>query len=237
MAKLNIPQRASNEKDFSQLSALDKKIIAYAVLCQTTNEEAFMRFHPEYIRPDGKGMNDSGRQDSKLFWNYGKNREYRQAYETTLQEFLDGKQTDAAGAEGAIDDARIECALKKLLSQTIGLLDRGDSLDPDSVKTIVEVFRKMNLLKDDVEKEIRPLRFLPERCSSCRYRIGVESAVLNGEMIDMCQCCKARKIAEANGYRFNDGKDLLEIPENVLADLAAKNDVNTLDIINGKIVN
>ena len=83
---------------------------------------------------------------------------------------------------GDIDDSRKDKVLKQLLGQAMSLVEGGEGLDPDTMKTVVEVFRKLNILKDDVETEIRPLRFLPERCFQAVV-IGFLSKMLSKEVL------------------------------------------------------
>lgn len=206
---IDIPQRAKNEQDFPQLKVLDKRIIAYAVLCQVGNEEAFMRFHPEYLRADGKGMNEAGKTESKHFWSYGKNREYRQTYEATLEEFFGRRQTNRASADEPITDKRKDEALKSLFDKAMTLVEGQGDLDADTLKIAAEIFKKIGLLKDDVDVQEAPRRYLPERCSSCLYRSFVESHVETGEIENACLRCRALKMAKNNGFRY-DEKDLLE---------------------------
>lgn len=210
---IEIPLKPKNDDEFTTLRKGEKEIVVYAVLCQTDNQTAFVRFHPEYAVSVGKtspkyALSDLGKRECKNFWSYPKVRAYREAYEQTLAEFLGRKQT-SRNVDTEIDDNRIEGALKKLLNQTIGLLDNGDNLDPDSVKTIVEVFRKMNLLKDEVEQQEAPRRYLPERCSACLYKSFVESHVESGEIENACLRCKALKVAQEHGFHY-DPTNLLE---------------------------
>lgn len=205
---IDIPQRAKNETDFPQLRVLDKRIIAYAVLCQVGNEEAFMRFHPEYLRADGKGMNDAGKTESKHFWSYGKNREYRQAYEATVEEFFGRKQRNRS-VDTDIDDSRKDKALKSLLSQAMSLVEGGMELDPDTLRTIADIFKRLGILKEDEIQQEAPRRYLPCRCNECLYRSFVESHVETGEIENACLRCRALKVAKDNGFRY-DEKDLLE---------------------------
>lgn len=231
----NIPTEVKDKSAFPQIKKLDRQIIAAAVLMGLNNQDAFRLFHPEYADMRG-GLNEAGKQDSKHFWGYGKTKDYREQYEKELAEFLGRKQT-SRNVDTEIDDNRIEGALKKLLNQTIGLLDNGDNLDPDSVKTIVEVFRKMNLLKDEVEQEIKPVRVLPTRCKSeCRYRLFVETAKLEKQICDDCDYCKARKFAEEHGFVY-DPCTVLDLPEDVIAEIDSHNDVKLLDILDGKVEN
>lgn len=179
---IDIPKDIPNKQDFPQVKKLDRQIIRTAVLLGLDNQSAFALYHAEYI--DGRGkLNDAGKRECSHFWSYGKNREYREAYEKCVDEFFNGGRRKHV--ETDIDDTRIEGALKKLLNQAIGLLDSGDNLDPDSVKTIVEVFRKMNLLKDEEEVQERPRRYLPETCSACRYKQFIDENVKLGNIVEV----------------------------------------------------
>lgn len=222
--------------DESKIPAADKDLISYVVAMGVPNQVAYARFHPEFLDSSGK-LNKTGRGACTQFFTYAKNKEYADAYRATLAKFIGKGSGISTPATEDISESKVDWALKELSRQAISLLEKGGELEADTVKTIVEVFKKMNLLKDDVAQEMRPIRVLPSRCGECRYRIGVESMVLNGQMLDMCQWCKARKCAEEHGYRFNEGKDLLNIPEEVIADLEAKNNIKLEDIISGRIEN
>lgn len=226
----DIPLRPK-EFDSKSIRKADADCLTYAAIFGCKNEDAFARFHPEYL--DGAGrLNESGRKACRQFFIYAKNKQYLDDYRATLDEFC--KRKGGARTEVvSIDDSRKDRALKSLLNQAMSMVEGGADLDADTLKTITEIFKKLNILKDDVEQEIRPLRFLPTTCGECRYKAFVESSVLDGSAIDCCAYCKARKVAEENGYRFNDGKDLLEIPENVIKGLESRNDVKLEDIISG----
>lgn len=233
--EFNIPLEIKDKSAFPQLKKVDRQIVCAAVLLRLSNQDAFKLYHPEFLTADGK-LNDAGKKASTMFWNYGKVRDYREQYEKELAEFLGRKQTSRS-VDADIDDNRIEGALKKLLNQTIGLLDNGDNLDPDSVKTIVEVFRKMNLLKDEVEQEVKPVRVLPTRCKAeCRYRLFVETAKIEGQICDDCDYCKARKFAEEKGFVF-DPCTVLDLPDELITEIDSHNDVRLRDILDGKIDN
>lgn len=237
---IEIPTKAKNDDKFTALNRSEKEIIVYAVLCREDNQTAFLRYNPHFAISIGKNtpkfaLSEEGKRQCKNFWSYGKVREYRQAYEETLQEFF-GTKRSGKNDSTEIDESRKENALKSLLNQVMNLVEGGD-LDADTLKIVAELFKKVGFLKEDVERIIAPIRVLMARCSECRYRIGVESAVCNGEMLDMCAFCKCRKIAEEHGYRFNEGKDLLELPQEIVADLESKNDVKLSDILEGKIEN
>lgn len=179
----NIPLRAKNEKEFSQLKKIDKEIVAYAVLFGADNQTAFMRFHPEYCLPQG-GMNQAGKTEAKHFWSYGKTREYREAYEATVAEFLGRKGAAKASVQGngEVDDSRKEKALKALLNQAMGLVEGGLDLDADTLKVVTDIFNKLGFIKNDEERVEACRRYLPERCSSCSYKQFIDAHVESGDI-------------------------------------------------------
>lgn len=219
----------------SKLTVLEKNCIEYAVAFSAKNEEAFLLFHPEYITSDGK-LSNEGKRRCKDFFSYSKNKEYRDAYTAYLKEFLSGDNGKNEVHLIEVDESRKDKALKSLLNQAMSMVESGDTLDPDTLKVLTEIFKKLGILKDEVEEEIKPLRFLPERCfSGCRYRLFVENAVKGGSVIDECQYCKALAYATENGYK-DDVTKRLDIPKEVL-DAEPENTVKTLDILSGKIEN
>ena len=222
----------------SKLTVLEKNCIEYAVAFSAKNEEAFLLFHPEYITSDGK-LSNEGKRRCKDFFSYSKNKEYRDAYTAYLKEFLSKKESGTKPETSAIiDDARKDNARVALYNKVIRLIEGDDELDPDTLKIAVDMAKKLSIVADDAEEQvIKPIRVLPERCGSCRMRVFVESMVSDGKVLDMCQWCKARKCAEEHGYRFNDGKDLLEIPKEVIDELESKNNVKMEDILSGRIEN
>lgn len=237
---IKLPLRPSNVKDFK----IDKRAmdcLTYAVITGCRNATAFGIFYPEYTSGEGCKesdvfkLSDYGQRCCNQFFTNDDNKNYQASYRATLKAFLEGRGT-ARISDESISEDRKDNALKSLFNQAISLVERGVELDADTLKSITDIFRKLNILKEDVETEIRPLRFLPERCTSCRANIFVQSAVSNGEVLDMCKWCKARHVAEDNGYRF-DEKNLLDIPQNILNELAEKNNISTADILSGKINN
>lgn len=230
-----IPNRPN--PDTSKIPASDKDMISYVVAFNVPNQKAFALWHPEFLDSSGK-LNKTGRAACTQFFNYSKNREYADSYAAYLKEFLNKKEQPKSEASAIIDDARKDNARVALYNKVIRLIEGDDELDPDTLKIAVDMAKKLSIVADDVEEQvIKPIRVLPERCGSCRMRIFTESMVSEGKVLDMCQWCKARKCAEEHGYRFNDGKDLLEIPKEVVADLEAKNDVKLEQILKGEIEN
>ncbi len=220
--------------DESKIPAGDKDMLSYSIAFAIPNQKAFALWHPEFLDSSGK-LNKTGRAACTQFFNYAKNREYADAYKRTLAEFLEKKDGDVS-IDAELSEDRIDNAYKNLLRLAIEDLERGNVVDNDTYKLYMELFKKLGRFKDDVEQEIKPLRFLPERCfSGCRYRLFVENAVKGGSVIDECQYCKALAYATENGYK-DDATKRLDIPKDVL-DAEPENTVKTLDILSGKIEN
>lgn len=222
--------------DESKIPAADKDLISYVVAMGVPNQVAYARFHPEFLDASGK-LNKTGRGACTQFFTYAKNKEYADAYRQTLTEFLGRKDAEIVDELEELTEERKEKASKLLMLEVIKMIEAGKISDPEFAKLVTDLAIKMKITKEDVERIIAPIRVLMTRCSECRYRIGVESMVLNGQMLDMCAYCRCRKTAEEHGYRFNDGKDLLEIPKEVVDELESKNNVKLEDILSNKIDN
>lgn len=224
--------RPANNDDFKQTKA-EKDMMSYAVLYGRSNSAAYALFNRHLLDKNGK-LNKAGQSECRMFFSHPNNIAYMDAMRAHLEALTKG--TVKTLSADAINDSRKDNALKSLLNQAMSLVEKGEDLDAESLKTISEIFKKVGLLKDEVEEEIRPLRFLPERCfSSCRYRLFVENAVKGGSMIDECRYCKALAYATDNGYK-DDSTKRLDIPKEVL-DAEPENTVSTLDILAGKIDN
>lgn len=235
MAETFFPTRPN--PDESKIPAVNKDLLSYVVAFSVSNQKAFARWFPEFLDNSGK-LSKAGRAACTQFFNYAKNREYADSYAAYLKEFLSKKEQPKSEASAIIDDARKDNARVALYNKVIRLIEGDDELDPDTLKIAVDMAKKLSIVADDTEVQaIKPIRVLPERCGSCRMRIFTESMVSEGKVLDMCQWCKARKCAEEHGYRFNDGKDLLEIPKEVIDALESKNDVRMEDILSGKVEN
>lgn len=220
--------------DESKIPAADKDLLSYTIAFGVPNQKAFALWHAEFLDSSGK-LNKTGRAACTQFFNYAKNREYADAYKRTLTEFLERKDRNVS-IDAELSEDRIDNAYKNLLRLAIEDLESGSVVDNDTYKLYMELFKKLGRFKDDVGEEIKPLRFLPERCfSGCRYRLFVENAVKGGSVIDECQYCKALAYATENGYK-DDSTKRLDIPKEVL-DAEPENTVKTLDILSGKIDN
>lgn len=223
--------RPPNNDEFKQ-SKKEKDMMAYTVLFQCPNSTAYALFNPEVCDKNGK-LNKAGQSLCRQFFSHPNNIAYMDALKAHLSAVTKGGKVVK---NDNIDDTRKDNALKSLLNQAMSLVEKGEDLDAESLKIVTEIFRKLNLIGEDVETEIRPLRFLPERCfSSCRYRLFVENAVKGGSVIDECQYCKALAFANENGYK-DDSTKRLDIPKEIL-DAEPENTVKTVDILSGKVEN
>lgn len=230
----DIPQRASNDSDFKTLSKIDKQIIVYKVLTGASNQDAFRLFHPEYLDNTGK-LNAAGLQDCKFFFNYGKNREYIEAYEKTVEEFFNARNKKTPKHSREVTDEEKVAALNSIVRYVVDNSIDIEKLEDPTI--LLKTADKVKLFDQIGEQEIKPIRVLMARCKSeCRYRLFCESMVLEGQAIDECQYCKALKVAKDNGYKY-DPRTNLDIPEDVVKRLEEKNNVSTLDILNGKVEN
>lgn len=207
--EFNIPLEIKDKSAFPQLKKVDRQIICAAVLMGLSNQEAFKLYHPEYLTADGR-LNDAGKKASTMHWNYGKVKDYRQTYEEELAEYLGlcKRVGSKADLSEELSEERKDSALKSLLNKALALVERGGELDPDTLKTIADLFKRLGVLKDEVETVESPRRYLPTRCGECAYRSFVESYVETGEIENACLRCKALKVAQEHGFRY-DPKDLL----------------------------
>lgn len=193
--------------DESKIPAADKDLISYSIAFGVPNQKAFALWHPEFLDSSGK-LNKTGRAACTQFFNYSKNREYADSYAAYLKAFLSGDKGKNEVHLIEVDESRKDKALKSLLNQAMNMVESGDTLDPDTLKVLTEIFKKLGILKDEVEVQESPRRYLPERCSACSYRSFVESHVDSGEIVNECDFCRTRRFAEENGWRYDATRNL-----------------------------
>lgn len=227
-----IPNRPISDE--SKISAADKDMLSYVVAFNVPNQKAFALWHPEFLDDSGK-LNKTGRARCTETFSYAKNREYMDAYRQTLAEYLN--QSNGALSREGLEDIDGDALARKILSDLAAMIQNGRIQDYEILKIATDILNKYGVLKGSEERLVPPVRILPERCSRCRYRACVESLKATGRILDMCEYCKARKYAEEQNYRFNDGKDLLEIPQEVTDELESRNDVRLEGVLSGKTEN
>lgn len=176
--KINIPTRPKN--DVSGISEMDKDILTYWILFGCDRQTAFLRHHWEYADPVSGKINKAGKDACKEFFSSARNKEYVTAYRETLAGiYID---TGELNEEDVIDDERKNRALQKLLHAALRTVEKGEATDPEVLKTITDIFKRLGILQDNGDKQEAPRRYLPERCSACRYKIFVEEQIELGNV-------------------------------------------------------
>lgn len=200
--------RPANNDDFKQTKA-EKDMMSYAVLYGCSNSAAYALFNRHLLDKNGK-LNKAGQSECRMFFSHPNNIAYMDAMRAHLEALTKG--TVKTLSADAINDSRKDNALKSLLNQAMSLVEKGEDLDAESLKTISEIFKKVGLLKDDVEVQEAPRRYLPERCGSCLYRSFVDSHVESGEIVNECDFCRTRRFAEENGWHYDPTKNI-DLPQ------------------------
>lgn len=206
MADVKI-SRPENDKDFSQKS-IEKDMMSYMVLFDVSKNEAYLRFNPHFCNQTTGKINEAGKEECRQFFDNQRNKDYIRAYKETLNKRLSGVELKTE-ENFSIDGKRKDIALQSLLDQAMRIVERDTNLDPDTLKTITEIFRKLNILKEDEIETEAPRRYLPVRCvSECQYRAFCEKAIEKGEIENECLYCKALAIAKEHGYIYDPTTNL-----------------------------
>lgn len=201
--------RPANNDDFKQTKA-EKDMMSYVVLYGCSNSTAYALFNRHLLDKNGK-LNKAGQSECRMFFSHPNNIAYMDAMRAHLEALTKG--TVKTLSADAINDSRKDNALKNLLNQAMSLVEKGEDLDADSLKTISEIFKKVGLLKDEVEVQEQPRRYIPCRCrTECQYRLFVESHIEGGEIANECDYCRTRKFAEENGWHYDATKNL-DLPD------------------------
>lgn len=201
-----MPNRPS--PDEYKIPAADKDLIGYVVAFGVPNQKAYALWHPESLDEAGR-LNKTGKGACTQFFSYARNKEYADAYKATLLKFLGMEQSEDVDLDNPeISESTKKRTITKMLNRLVKLIGDGN-LTSDDLKNYSEIMKKVGWLKDEVEEQEKPRRYLPERCSACSYRSFVESHVESGEIENACLRCKALKVAQENGFVY-DEKTLLE---------------------------
>lgn len=201
--------RPANNDDFKQTKA-EKDMMSYVVLYGCSNVTAYGLFNRHLLDNSGK-LNKAGQSECRMFFSHPNNIAYMEAMRAHLEALTKG--TVKVVSNDTINDSRKDNALKNLLNQAMSLVERGEDLDADSLKTISEIFKKVGLLKDEVEVQESPRRYIPVRCGECDYRSFVESYIETGQIENSCLRCKALDIAKEQGFRYDPRNLLREADE------------------------
>ena len=229
-----IARRPAKDSQFAGIRAGDKDCLSVSVAFGWPNEKVYAMFHPEFIGENGR-LTKTGKTQCAQFFAYAKHREYMDTYRETLAKSGGGRVD--SGEDLAIDDSRKDKALKSYFNNVLKLLNKDEELDPDTLKVVTEILKKIGWLKEDGERIVAPVRILPALCKKeCRYRKFCETAKMEGAIVDDCDYCKARRFAEEHGFVY-DPCTVLDLPEEVIKEIDERNDVKLLDVIDGKVEN
>ncbi len=196
--------RPGNNDDFKQTKA-EKDMMSYAVLYGCSNSAAYALFNRHLLDKNGK-LNKAGQSECRMFFSHPNNIAYMDAMRAHLEALTNG--TVKVASNDVINDSRKDNALKVLVNRALSLMEKGEDLDPETIKLIADIAVKLKLVKEEQEEQERPRRYLPCRCGECDYRSFVESYVETGQIENSCLRCKALDLAKEHGFSY-DPKTLL----------------------------
>lgn len=208
--EISFPLRPDNDNEF-RLSKLEKDILRVTLCLGYSNSTAYALFHPELCDRNGK-LNKAGQRECRMFFSHPNNIAYMDAMRAHLEALTKG--TVKVATSDVINDSRKDNALKVLVNRALSLMEKGEDLDPETIKLIADIAVKLKLVKEEQEEQEAPRRYLPERCSACSYRSFVENNVEGGKIINECDFCRTRRFAEENGWHFDATKNL-DLPEDI----------------------
>ena len=197
--------RPPNNDDFKQTKA-EKDMMSYIVLYGCSNSAAYALFNRHLLDKNGK-LNKAGQSECRMFFSHPNNIAYMDAMRAHLEALTKG--TVKVATSDVINDSRKDNALKVLVNRALSLMEKGEDLDPETIKLIADIAVKLKLVKEEQEEQEKPRRYIPVRCrTECAYRLFVESHIESGEIISECDFCRTRRFAEENGWHYDPTKNL-----------------------------
>lgn len=190
------------------LSKEQQDCLTYYVLMGCTKQDAFLLFFPEFLKYDDSGrvlkgkLTKAGEQYCKQFFATAEVNDYIRDYKKTLDE----KETSENIGEDDREKRAGE-AVKKFTDKIVGKMG-GDFETVDEMDAIAKLADRVGVLDDKEKVEEKPRRYLPQTCSSCSYKVFVESNIEQGNIENECLRCKALDLAKEHGFRY-DPKTLL----------------------------
>lgn len=190
MSKPLIPM--SPEGFSTPLNRGEQLALNWYVLSGCSRMEAYLLFaRPDMAQSKAKSVVEA---TVRQFFARKEVRDYIDAYTDTIQLATGVKKKPVSVTSAPLEDRRAE-AKRKVIDFALQLADNiQDASDPESVMKICD---KIGLL-DSIEVDELPRRYLPVSCSACAYRQFCED---NTE--DMCQYCKALRIAINHGFVYD----------------------------------
>lgn len=156
----------------SSLLQTEQTALTWLVLSGCSKKDAFFVF----CRPDMSGSKAKAAIDDyiKQFFARKEVKEYIEAYEKTLKEFLkpEPKKTSESKEPGVSVEEKKSRALAKLVEYV--LAEANHIEEAEDPKAILDYANKIGIFDVNEQVEIKPQRFLGERCGECAYRKFVE---------------------------------------------------------------
>lgn len=196
MATTLIPLRPKGRR--FNLTAAEMDCIVWKVISGCKSEDAYRIF----VRPDLTNSPKALKEYAKQFFGSIEVRDFMTMYREQLDNF--GKEAEVSDEER---ESRAGKAVKRFTDKVIDKMS-GDIEGVDEMDAIAKLADRVGVLAEKEDVIEKPRRFLPTTCSQCVYRSFVESHVETGEIENCCLRCKALKIAEKEGFRY-DPKTLL----------------------------
>lgn len=175
-----LPLRPRN--DAFRISAEDKDCLTYYVLFGKPKQEAFARFHTEYIATPPLKLSRIGNEYCKQFFALATHTEYINAYRDTLEEAMYTGRTSSSD-EGENDaETRKERALRKFTDKVYSKLEEVDSLD--EMTDAATLGKTVKIFKEEEIVIEPPRRYLPETCNGCKYKQFIDEQLQNGNIVE-----------------------------------------------------
>lgn len=218
-----IPLEPEEFAGTKQISPRDRMCLTYFVVFGVTGPEAFRVFNPGVVNPGGD-LTDVGKTMCSQFFSYQPHKDYIRAYKATLLKRIgtmkrpkyagdNDNDTEEEVREKSDNKTRV---VGHFTRNVISAVENSSTLDVSELKDQADLLKKINYLKEEEIVIEPPRRYLPQSCENqCRYRLFCEQSIENGDVIDECEYCRARKYAEERGFHY-DAKTNLDIPRDVL---------------------
>lgn len=189
----------------SKLRTAERYCVIWHILTGCKPSEAFKCF----VKPELAVSAVTLQRVSDEFFADKETQTFMKEYRALLERKLEGKtKTSKKTAEQRKKDK--EDALQSLMDYVVNEAMNIDS--SEDKEEIIKFADKLGLLDSEEIIAEAPRRYLPESCSACRYRHFCEEALASDAIDDSCQYCRARKHAEAHGFKY-DPTTLLDIPK------------------------
>lgn len=172
-------RRPTNDADFKQ-PKIEKDMMVFSVITGYPNPYVYGIFNPHLVNQSTGKLNEAGAKECRMFFSHPTNVAFMDAYKETIKGVLGGKKTVVKGVE--ISDDRIDDAFKTFIKQALENIEDGKEIDNDTFKLLMELFKKLGRFKDEEQQVEAPRRYLPERCSTCKYKQFIDENVRLGNI-------------------------------------------------------